>query len=841
MGASEVHLIYRRSREEMPANDEEVHEAEHEGVKLHFLSAPVKVDGNGGKVNSIRCIRMELGEPDSSGRRRPVPVEGSEFEFETDMVIAAIGQLIGDQDVLTKMGIDITRWGTISVDEKTKQTNLKGVFASGDCVLGPATVIEAIAGGRFAASAIDSFLRDSGDLRTNTEIQPYNHSKGDLTTIQKDPFESYEKIPRSKMPALPKAERLKDFREVELGLTEEAAKKEAVRCLSCGCEAVFDCKLREYASDYEIKPADLMQGKYNLFKEREEHPFIFRDRNKCIRCGLCVRMCAEIEGASAYGFIRRGFQAIVDPPLDIALIDSSCDSCSLCLSTCPTGALEFRPGITKPGPWLPEKTETICTLCGIGCQIVVKTKAGHCLEVEPKLNGSINKGKLCWRGAFGWEMIHSPKRILKPSKLRDDEIVNIDWDEAFKEAGNALKDLVDKHGPQSLALLISPRQTIEDTFLINNFARALGTEEIYRPGGSSAADHINFLGKGAGYRALSESDNILCLGSGVVEDFPVVSYMIKDAVKKGDAKLAIIGPESERLTDISEVWIDCDQNEMGPVLSILSAMATDQGLIQSPRYTKGKKIQPVSSKDLEKLERSLRKGDVRNILDYLFKASRPLIVVNDRNVSGDTIALLLEGILGEDLRFLTLSMYSQDCFKDGFLSIDCLEDSIKNDKVKGILAFGHWKGLERLRKAYRPLIVQSSVFQSKNGYHPDFLLPGSLPLESKGSFVNAEGRLQGISEVLPPIGGKRNWELILNLAHSMDHPLPYKGIDEIQRAMTNIISCFQGAEKDKIPDTDQTVQYPINNTKKLGKISPDWSLDEIDLFLKDEIMDLIFI
>ena len=224
--------------------------------------------------------------------------------------------------------------------------------------------------------------------------EPYNNSKGDLESIDRGPFETYEKIPREKMPAIPKSKRLKGFDEVDLGLSEQTAREEALRCLSCGCEAIFDCKLRAFATDYKLGPSDIMSGRYNSYEERDEHPFIFRDRNKCIRCGLCVRMCAEVEGASAYGFIRRGFQAIIDPPLNIPLLKSSCDSCGLCLSTCPTGALEYRPRLPKPGPWYPQETETICTLCGMGCQIIAKTRAGHCLEVMPKLDGGINQGNV---------------------------------------------------------------------------------------------------------------------------------------------------------------------------------------------------------------------------------------------------------------------------------------------------------------------------------------------------------------------------------------------------------------------------------------------------------------
>lgn len=150
LGADEVHIIYRRSWEQMPADEEEIEETKEEGIRFHLLQTPVKVHGDG-RMTAVECIKMELGEPDDSGRRRPIPIEGSEFIFELDMLIPAISQK-PDTDWI--VGIERTRWGTLVVDEETCMTSKKGVFAGGDAVLGPRTVIDAVATAKRASKAI---------------------------------------------------------------------------------------------------------------------------------------------------------------------------------------------------------------------------------------------------------------------------------------------------------------------------------------------------------------------------------------------------------------------------------------------------------------------------------------------------------------------------------------------------------------------------------------------------------------------------------------------------------------------------------------------------------------
>jgi NADPH-dependent glutamate synthase beta subunit-like oxidoreductase len=158
LGYKEVHIVYRRTRKEMPANAWEIDEAEHEGVKLTYLAAPVEILGKDGKVTAMKCIRMELGEPDASGRRRPVPIEGSEFEIECDIVVPALSQTT-DLEGLEEKGVDFNRRGYVVADEDTLETTLEGVFAGGDAVTGPGLAIEAIAHGKQAAIEIDRYLR----------------------------------------------------------------------------------------------------------------------------------------------------------------------------------------------------------------------------------------------------------------------------------------------------------------------------------------------------------------------------------------------------------------------------------------------------------------------------------------------------------------------------------------------------------------------------------------------------------------------------------------------------------------------------------------------------------
>ena len=221
-GAKKVIIVYRRTRAEMPASPEEVEAALEENIEIMFLAAPVRID-RAGNTLKMTCIRMELGEPDASGRRRPVPIKGSEFTTDFDSVIAAIGQV---PDIPEDFKLKLGRGNTIQASSDTLSTSNKGVWAGGDAVSGPASVIEAIAAGRKAASSIDKYLGGTGDisevLAPPSELSP---------CVGKD--EGFFDRVRPVMPALPVDKRSANFEEVELGYSDDAAVQEGRRCLQC--------------------------------------------------------------------------------------------------------------------------------------------------------------------------------------------------------------------------------------------------------------------------------------------------------------------------------------------------------------------------------------------------------------------------------------------------------------------------------------------------------------------------------------------------------------------------------------------------------------------------------
>ena len=326
----------------MPANEVEINEAEHEGVQFHFLSAPVRVIGSG-KAEMIECIRMELGEPDSSGRRKPMPVHGSEFMIAVETVIAAIGQVPGSECLVQEQGIQISRGKTIVVDNGMG-TGRVGVFAAGDVVTGATCVIEAIAGGKKAANSIDQYLQG---VEITPEANVFNVSKGSLDDVNNLEFEGVEKQARVRMPELEIEKRLKGFDEVELGLEQVNASLEANRCLECGCNAIDTCGLRKYGMEYGVSLDRFKNGKVHHYLIDNSIPAILRDPNKCVRCGKCVRICLEIKGIGALGFVNRGFETTIEPTFGKPLAETECDSCGKCVEACPTGALWGELSIAK--------------------------------------------------------------------------------------------------------------------------------------------------------------------------------------------------------------------------------------------------------------------------------------------------------------------------------------------------------------------------------------------------------------------------------------------------------------------------------------------------------------
>ena len=316
---------------------------------------------------------MKLGAPDEQGRRRPEPMEGTEFIVECDTVLGAIGQgpelsWIESEPEEIRSKLVVSRRGTLESEEHIFRTDVPKIFASGDVRTGAATVVEAIGEGRRASYAMDYWLRghdldDPQVRRIVTEPQP-----NFLTIV---PFTDDVKEPKAIMGKLGPEERRTNFNEYEFGYTGDQAMAEASRCLQCTCEAIGHCDLREAAIEYEttlnmaIDERSIQDNPYvglnHGYGRDETHSFILRDYSRCIDCGRCAQVCKDIVGAGCYDFIGKGFDSLVTTADFVSLNETPCVSCGRCAETCPVGALMPRPRILETY----QLDVSRCIFCGI--------------------------------------------------------------------------------------------------------------------------------------------------------------------------------------------------------------------------------------------------------------------------------------------------------------------------------------------------------------------------------------------------------------------------------------------------------------------------------------------
>jgi formate dehydrogenase major subunit len=339
-GRTQVSILYRRDREEMPAQDTEIAEALHEGVRIEYLTAPMEIIQEG-DVLSITLTRMELTAPDASGRRNPVPIPGSAYQVQVSAVLAALGQQVLP-DLARDLGLETTRRGTIKADPRTFQTGRPRIFACGDCQSGTDTAVRAVGNGRKTAYSVHQYL--SG-LPLTGEPVLFNSSMGPLEGLSAELFTGYTQAERVRIPVISDEERRTTDKEVETGVEPGLAVKEAARCLSCGCDAQKDCKLRRYATRYQgdqglFEPP--VSGARRGYSLDESHEKIKLEEHKCINCGACVRACAEIKGLNVLTYINRGFTTRIHVPFGRSLVDTACDGCGECTKVCPTAGIMPR-------------------------------------------------------------------------------------------------------------------------------------------------------------------------------------------------------------------------------------------------------------------------------------------------------------------------------------------------------------------------------------------------------------------------------------------------------------------------------------------------------------------
>jgi formate dehydrogenase major subunit len=804
--ADKVYLIYRRTEHEMPANPIEIHESKLEGVEYLFLTLPTKVvKSERGTVKSITCVKMELGEPDASGRRRPVPVANSEFDIEVDYILAAIGQkTVADflEDIKNnadKGEVKANRWGDLDADPNTLQTGIPSVFAAGDGVTGPATLIAAIAQARKASHSCDLYLKGLPVVPMKKEF----YSSKDIFKPQRNTEYkgSYTEKKRHEMPTLDPRDR-HNFREVELGYeSEEVAFKETQRCMECGCTALFTCDLKKYSSDYGADQKSL-GGEFKEYQVDFRHPYIEIDNNKCILCSRCIRICHEVVGADALGLVNRGFNTYVAPSMGNALQDTPCESCGMCVSTCPTGAITENVPF-KPGPVKLQPAETICNYCSVGCTISLDHKSQFVMHVSG-VEGMVNTdGNLCRYPKFGYHYMNDRSRITKPLMKINGRFEEVSFKTAYEEITRHIKAVK----PDENVFFAGARLANEEMYLIQKLARAgAKTNNV------SSFHYMKRAGSG-GYRnnatastpfsQIKDARKIYLIGSEINNDNAVVGFMIHNArMKKGiPVELITTKYDSSMTNKVDEIMhIKSVYHFIRAVNFYLVANNFQNGLFLRDHCTGFEEYKTELMK--ENFVELVQKAGAERMDDIIEFAKRynnepnAIIVYSEKDLSSNSCTALFHlamitgklGKTGSGLISLKEKNNSQGLLDMGIcrnhgvggVSLKVEDVRLKIMKAWKMKSFpeinpadiytgleeGHLKNLfifgedpmgctgHKVQTAgwlsIADFVVVQDYFMTETAQHAHLILPASFPVESGGSFTNTQKVIQGFEAHFKP-------------------------------------------------------------------------------------------
>ena len=471
----QVTVVYPRPQVEMPANQRNIREAEKEGVQFLLMVAPTQICETDGSL-VLEVIRMKLGEADERGNRQPVAIPGSTQHLRVDTIVHALGQSASgdsgfDADPLAS-GLERTPQNNLKSNPRTSLTNLTGIYAAGDATSGPRSVIQAVVSGRRAAENIHAAVMATGK---ETGESRFNFTRGkSFDDVDLRNFNGIEVRLREKMPERPPESSIQDFDEIKLGFTEQMARREAGRCLACGCRAFDRCDFKTLCIESGVDPNKTGMGTIPLYSRNTSHPLIEVDLNKCVYCRRCANSCE-------YGALS--LTARVDEEgraFNIELsFNENCVHCGKCVANCSTGALAKKDLLVPITGETVKTVRTTCPYCGAGCQLQLKVKGNTIMEVDAEPDLAPNYGALCVKGRFAFNFVQHRERLTSPLLKRNGHLVEVSWDEALSHVARKFFDIRAMYGADAIAGFSCARATNEENFLMQKFMRtAIGTNNI---------------------------------------------------------------------------------------------------------------------------------------------------------------------------------------------------------------------------------------------------------------------------------------------------------------------------------------------------------------------------
>jgi NADH-quinone oxidoreductase chain G len=639
------------------------------------------------------------------------------------------------------------------------------------------------------------------------------------------------------------------------------------------CDKAGECDLQDLAAKYGPTAGRFAEGK-RKHPEYLEDPLIVRSMERCILCSKCVRMCDDVQGASAISIINRGSKSFVEP---FSGGRYDCEYCGNCLTVCPVGAITSRVHRHNYRPWLIEREiETVCSLCGVGCSLVLQMRGNSIVRSVPRTGRGLNRGLLCGRGRFGYDYIQNQERLDTPLIRRDGVLQPATWSEAVTSIAQRLKEVKDEKGADALAGLISGRCTNEDAYVFQKFFRiVLGSNNIdsvaglaYRP----AQEYFEkIFGQGATanlIHGIAKSDGIFLLGGDPSSVNPVLGLQVRSAFKKG-VPVVVLGylPGLQGFT--SHRLITDSLASTVVLAALVSEIRTRKSLFgEMPFFEKIlQKLPAVAMSDAS--DRSgINVDDLMNAAAVLLTMSNPSIIIGRDIVQTSEgrsnllflacLAHLLNGrlyLLSESPneqgvldvgcqpdvlpsgRPLAVENYRKRCEADLGAEIPSLPgrtfseiiEAAHEDKIQALYVMGENVVLglpdtQYVRDALQKVgfLVVQDLFLSETAQLADVVLPAHSWSEKEGTYTNLERRIQFTGKAVER-KGLEEWKVLTEVSKALGFDMGYGGAADIFHEIASVSRIYRNLTYEEIKKGECLWPYkgePLRHDVHLEGVEP---------------------